>query len=97
MQSKGARQAVAVVSNDLFLKPKPWSSFTSGYVVCATQRLPKLSGEFLWMHEQNYFWDRRVFRYGKIEDGTLQLTGLHRIELPPAQRADAPPEQVAAE
>lgn len=97
MQRKGARQATAVASDDLFLKPKPWSSFTSGYVVRAAQRLPKLSGEFPWKHEQNYFWDRRVFRYGKIEDGTLQLTGLRRIELPPAQRADAPPEQVAAE
>jgi monooxygenase len=96
MDRKGAKQAVAVAGEAEFAAPAAANKFISGYVKRASHRLPKHGGAFPWIHEQNYFWDRKTLRGGRIEDGTLTLSALRAVVFPASQRADAP-EAIAAE
>lgn len=96
MDRKGARQATALADETVASKPGVANTFISGYVRRVAHRLPKHGADFPWLHEQNYLWDRKTLRGGKIEDGVLTLSGPQTIVLPPSQRAQAP-QAMAAE
>lgn len=96
MDRKGAQMAMAVATDADFASESRANPFISGYVQRAAHRLPRFGGAFPWLHEQNYLWDRKTLRGGKLEDGTLVLSAPHRVVLPAAQRADAP-KAIAAE
>ena len=96
MKSRGAVQVRPLATEDDYARPNRANPFISGYVKRAAHRLPKHGGAFPWIHEQNYLWDRKTLRGGKLEDGTLLFSGPEAIELPPSQRASEP-DRMAAE
>lgn len=63
--------------------------FISGYVVRAAHRLPKHGKSFPWVHEQDYFWDRKILKRGKVDDGSLRFSQGEAITLPAGQIAQA--------
>lgn len=87
MDKTGARQVTARASEELFRQPGRPNSFISGYVRRAAQRMPKAGPAFPWIHEQNYFWDRKTLLRGKVDAGTLDFSGPKPVVLPPSQRA----------
>lgn len=91
MDRKGAKQAMAIATEAEFATPAAANKFISGYVRRASHRLPKHGAAFPWIHEQNYLWDRKTLRGGKIEDGTLTLSGPTAVTFPPSQRAESAP------
>ena len=96
MDKTGARQATAWASEEVFRQPGRPNNFISGYVRRAAHRMPKAGPAWPWIHEQNYFWDRKTLLRGKVDDGTLDLSGPKPVVLPPAQRV-AEPLPIAAE
>ena len=56
------------------LTPQPFLDFTSGYVVRATDRLPKQGPSAPWRVHQNYLMDLLALRFGRVEDGVLRFT-----------------------
>ena len=56
------------------LTPQPFLDFTSGYVVRATERLPKQGPSAPWRVHQNYLLDLLALRFGRLEDGVLRFT-----------------------
>lgn len=96
MKRKGVKQAVALAGEEAFASPGPANPFISGYVRRAAHRLPRHGAAFPWIHEQNYLWDRKTLRGGKLEDGVLTLSDPRPAVLPPSQRAEAP-QALAAE
>ena len=56
------------------LTPQPFLDFTSGYVVRATDRLPKQGPSAPWRVHQNYLMDLLALRFGRLEDGVLRFT-----------------------
>jgi monooxygenase len=55
------------------LTPAPWLSFTSGYVTRAMEKFPKQGDVAPWKVHQNYALDIVAFRFGKIDDGTMEF------------------------
>jgi cation diffusion facilitator CzcD-associated flavoprotein CzcO len=53
--------------------PAPWLSFTSGYVTRAMERFPKQGEVAPWKVHQNYALDLLAFRFGKLDDGTMEF------------------------
>ncbi|HEY2774793.1 MAG TPA: NAD(P)/FAD-dependent oxidoreductase [Candidatus Binatia bacterium] len=51
----------------------PWLDFTSGYVVRAMEKFPKQGKRAPWRLHQNYARDLAMIRYGRLEDGVLEL------------------------
>ena len=60
--------------NDPSIKPEPAVDFTSGYIQRALETLPKQGSKAPWRVHQNYFKDIRMFRYGNLEDGTMEFS-----------------------
>jgi cyclohexanone monooxygenase len=56
------------------LKPEPFLDFTSGYVVRATDRLPKQGPTSPWRVHQNYLMDLLALRFGRLHDGVLRFS-----------------------
>lgn len=54
----------------------PLLDFTSGYVQRARDELPVQGDQHPWKVYQNYLLDIFAFRYGSLEDGTLQFSRL---------------------
>ena len=48
--------------------------FTPGYILRALDRLPKAGHRAPWRLKQNYLWDLRMIRHGKVHDEALQFT-----------------------
>jgi cation diffusion facilitator CzcD-associated flavoprotein CzcO len=90
MDKTGARQVTARASEALFRQPGRPTNFISGYVRRAAHRMPRHGPAFPWIHEQNYFWDRKTLLRGKVDDGTLDFSGPKPVVLPPSQRLQAP-------
>ena len=90
MQRTGAKQVTARASEDVFQAPGRTSTFISGYVRRAAHRMPRPGPAYPWIHEQNYFWDRKTLLRGKVDDGTLDFSRPKPVVLPPAQRVHAP-------
>ncbi len=59
--------------NDPSVKPEPAVDFNSGYIQRALETLPKQGSKLPWRVNQNYIKDIRMFRYGKLDDGTMEF------------------------
>jgi cyclohexanone monooxygenase len=60
--------------HDGALTPQPFLDFTSGYVVRASERLPKQGPSAPWRVHQNYLLDLLALRFGRLEDGVLRFS-----------------------
>ncbi len=87
MDRKGYRQVVPRAGDDEFGSINRALKFTSGYVLRSAHRMPKHGKAFPWIHEQDYFWDRKILRRGKVDDGTLKFSDGAVVILPAAQQA----------
>lgn len=56
------------------LTPQPFLDFTSGYVLRATDHLPKQGPSSPWRVHQNYLMDLLALRFGRLQDGVLRFT-----------------------
>ncbi|CRZ17500.1 flavin-containing monooxygenase [Mycolicibacterium neworleansense] len=52
----------------------PFMDFTPGYFRRAMDSLPKSGSEAPWKLKQNYFFDMRTIRYGKVDEEALMFT-----------------------
>lgn len=52
----------------------PFMDFTPGYFRRAMDSLPKSGSEAPWKLKQNYFFDMRTIRYGKVDEESLLFT-----------------------
>jgi monooxygenase len=59
----------------------PFMDFTPGYFRRAMDSLPKSGSEAPWKLKQNYFFDMRTIRYGKVDEQSLHFTK-HRVAVP---------------
>src|ERR1700722_17819864 len=66
--------AVAVPRRDPAVLPRPFLTFTSGYVQRALAMLPKQGSQRPWAVYQNYLLDLFNLRYGRIADGVMQFS-----------------------
>jgi monooxygenase len=73
MQDHGLTQAVP--RKDPLAQSRPYFDFSSGYVQRAASELPKQGDRGPWRVHQNYLADMLNLRWGRLEDGVLQLTG----------------------
>jgi cation diffusion facilitator CzcD-associated flavoprotein CzcO len=81
---------IATPRPDPSMPEMPFLDFTSGYVQRAADRLPKQGARRPWRLYQNYWLDLIALRFGRIEDGVLELSR------PPARLADDRPPAAAA-
>lgn len=51
--------------------PRPLIDFNSGYIQRALDKLPNQGTRLPWRLYQNYFLDRALFRYARVDDGAL--------------------------
>ncbi len=58
---------------DSNVKAEPPVDFSSGYIQRALKEMPKQGSEFPWRVNQNYIKDIKMFRYGQIDDGTMEF------------------------
>ncbi len=72
MDENGYQIAVPRLNDDS-IKPEPAVDFTSGYIQRALKDLPKQGSKLPWRVNQNYIKDIKMFRYGKIDDGTMEF------------------------
>jgi cation diffusion facilitator CzcD-associated flavoprotein CzcO len=59
--------------HDLSIGEEPLLDFTSGYVQRALPSLPKQGARRPWRLYQNYLLDLMAFRFGRLEDGTMEF------------------------
>lgn len=71
MDANGYRQVIPIADNAAFENVSGAIKFTSGYFLRSAANLPKHGTAFPWIHEQDYFWDRKTLKRGKVDDGTL--------------------------
>jgi cation diffusion facilitator CzcD-associated flavoprotein CzcO len=95
MDNIAAPQVAPRAAEEIFEQPGKPSKFISGYVQRAARRMPRHGAAYPWIHEQNYFWDRKTLLRGRVDDGTLSFSR-DAVILPPSQRA-APTLAQAAE
>jgi cation diffusion facilitator CzcD-associated flavoprotein CzcO len=89
MDAKGVRQATPR-NHDPALETVPFLDFSSGYVQRSVARFPKQGSKVPWKLHMNYALDIMEIRYGRIEDGVLELSN------PPSASETRPVERVAA-
>jgi monooxygenase len=71
--------SITLPRRDPAVLPRPFLTFTSGYVQRALAMLPKQGSERPWQVYQNYLRDLLNIRYGRIADGVMQFsTGVKR-------------------
>ncbi|HEY7051454.1 MAG TPA: NAD(P)/FAD-dependent oxidoreductase [Mycobacterium sp.] len=56
------------------VQERPLMDFTPGYVLRALDRLPKQGSRAPWRLKQNYLFDLRLIRHGKVDDRSLHFT-----------------------
>jgi monooxygenase len=56
------------------VEERPLMDFTPGYVLRALDSLPKQGSRAPWRLKQNYLFDLRMIRQGKVDDEALQFT-----------------------
>jgi monooxygenase len=59
--------------NDPEVTPEPAIDFTSGYVLRALHTLPRQGSKTPWRLHQNYVKDLSMFRFGRVDDGTMEF------------------------
>ena len=89
MDAKGMRQATPMKRNPN-VETVPFLDFSSGYVQRAIDRFPKQGAKSPWKLHMNYALDVMEIRYGRIEDGVMELSN------PAPAEAAAVRERVAA-
>jgi monooxygenase len=65
--------AIVVAQGDPDVEEEPFLDFTSGYVQRSLHLLPKQGVRKPWKLHQNYMRDLLMFRFGRLDDGTLQF------------------------
>ncbi|HEY6574968.1 MAG TPA: NAD(P)/FAD-dependent oxidoreductase, partial [Mycobacterium sp.] len=60
------------------VEQRPILDFTPGYVLRSVDTLPKSGSKAPWKLKQNYFFDVRMIRQGKVDDEALHFTK-HRV------------------
>jgi cation diffusion facilitator CzcD-associated flavoprotein CzcO len=86
MDATGATQVVPRAGPEDFASIATAIKFTSGYFLRVRDRLPKHGTAFPWVHEQEYFWDRKTLKRGRVDDGTLSFSTGEAVVFPPEQR-----------
>ena len=59
--------------NDPEITPVSAIDFTSGYVLRALNTLPRQGSKTPWRLHQNYWKDLSMFRFGRVDDGTMEF------------------------
>jgi cation diffusion facilitator CzcD-associated flavoprotein CzcO len=77
MASVGARVCTPR-RKDPEVQAVPWIDFTSGYIQRALSRFPQMGSKRPWRLYQNYALDLLLMRFGSVDDGQLELTGIGR-------------------
>jgi cation diffusion facilitator CzcD-associated flavoprotein CzcO len=72
MEKRGQKKCIARPEHGM--PEEPLLDFSSGYVQRAISRLPKQGPKAPWRLYQNYLIDLLGFRYGKVEDGVIELS-----------------------
>jgi monooxygenase len=70
---RGYRQCTPQ-NRDPSVTEEPFIDFTSGYVLRAIDKFPKQGSRAPWRLYQNYARDLLAIRFGKLEDGALELS-----------------------
>lgn len=70
MEQNGFRQGMPI-QNDPNLVVKPFLDFNPGYVTRVIDSLPKMGDKKPWKIEQNYFYDKKMFKKSDLNDGIL--------------------------
>ena len=80
MDRRGAR--IAIPRRGAGVKEAPFVDFTSSYVQRSLRLLPKQGSVRPWRLHQNYVLDLLTLRFGRVEDGTMELSrqGSMRLE-----------------
>jgi hypothetical protein len=73
LDETGTRQVTPRLRDiDHHMPPRPWiDQFSSGYMQRAMHRFPKQGDHEPWINPQNYARDKKMIRYGALEDGAL--------------------------
>jgi monooxygenase len=72
MDARGARVCVPRLTDDE-MHDEPLINFSSGYIQRSLADLPRQGSKAPWRLYQNYVLDLLGLRYGKLEDGVLEL------------------------
>jgi len=75
MDANGYRQCTPLVSAEYKdMQTLPWiSEFSSGYIQRVMHLFPKQGDREPWINTQNYKLDKKLLRYGPIDDGVLSF------------------------
>ncbi|MDX1664390.1 MAG: NAD(P)/FAD-dependent oxidoreductase [Candidatus Promineifilaceae bacterium] len=68
-----------VPRRDAGVEEEPLIDFTSGYVQRALHTLPSQGSQRPWKLYQNYLLDWLTFRFGKVDDGTMEFRGREQV------------------
>ena len=85
MDKTGARQCTPELrDSDRDMPAHDWiDGFSSGYMQRVMHRFPKQGDREPWVNPQSYKKDKKMFRYGEMEDGVMQFT---RANVEPGDR-----------
>ena len=85
MDELGTRQVTPRLRDgDLDMPARPWiDGFSSGYMQRMMHRFPKQGDREPWINPQNYSRDKKMIRFGTLEDGALMFSN-RRPEARPA-------------
>ena len=97
MDATGATQVVPRAESQDYATISTAIKFTSGYFLRVRDRLPKHGTAFPWVHEQEYFWDRKTLLRGQVDDGSLSFSTGDAVPFPPEQVKDDAAQEVAAQ
>src|SRR5262249_36744944 len=69
----GMRQVVPQLrETDQNMPPRPWiDQFSSGYMKRVLHLFPKQGDREPWINPQNYARDKKMIRFGRLQDGAL--------------------------
>lgn len=89
MDSIGARQVTPRLRpSDANMPQRPWiDDFSSGYMERMMHRFPMQGDRAPWLNPQNYRRDKKMIRFGEIDDGALEFVRA------PARKSTIEPER----
>jgi monooxygenase len=76
MDATGTRQVTPRLRDiDRNMPARPWiDQFSSGYMQRMMHRFPKQGDHEPWINPQNYSRDKKMIRFGTLEDGALMFS-----------------------
>jgi monooxygenase len=98
MDQTGARQVTPRLRDtDKHMPVRPWiEGFTAGYVQRVLHLLPKQGDHEPWINPQNYSRDKKMIRFGTLEDGAIVFEKRPAATRPAAEAAARPDEERSA-